>query len=189
MALKVNYQDDVYSGERQYKIGTGTTADNSTIIDVTDYLSVGDVFGSYDINTTNAEVNSNTSRVTTAESNISTINTTLTTKANQTDLTALTTRVTTAETNILARALTPVSRSVSVATSAWSSGSATVSVTGVTSSSLVVISLNTSISDTAIKAYKSAEIMTATQGTGTVTLKAYGSTPTVALPLVFTIVN
>lgn len=56
MALKTNYKDAAWSGERQYQIrslGNGYSA----ITDRTVYTVQGDAFGAKDINDTNAAIN------------------------------------------------------------------------------------------------------------------------------------
>ena len=56
MALKVDYKDAMFDGDRKYRItanGDGT----SKIADETDYTQEGDPFGANDINATNAAVN------------------------------------------------------------------------------------------------------------------------------------
>lgn len=56
MALKTDYKDDVFSGNRKYQKvenGDGTVS----LIDKTEYTQAGDTYGAADINATNAEVN------------------------------------------------------------------------------------------------------------------------------------
>lgn len=56
MALKTNYKDAAWSGDRQYQIralGNGYSA----ITDQTSYTVQGDAFGAKDINDTNAAIN------------------------------------------------------------------------------------------------------------------------------------
>lgn len=56
MALKTNYKEDVFSGNRKYNMinnGDGTVS----FEDVTDYSQVGDTFGAADINETNSAIN------------------------------------------------------------------------------------------------------------------------------------
>lgn len=79
MALKTDYKDDVFSGDRKY-----TETDNSdgtkSFVDETVYSQQGDNFAAADINATNTAVNTNTSnisslqtRITTAESEVDTL--------------------------------------------------------------------------------------------------------------------
>lgn len=60
MALKTDYKDAVWSGDRRVRI----TPDSGTVVtgsikDITSYDTTGDVFGASDINATNTQVNSN----------------------------------------------------------------------------------------------------------------------------------
>ena len=57
MALKTNYKDAAWSGDRLYKI-TDAGSGKSTIEDVTSYTVFGDSFGARDINATNTAINS-----------------------------------------------------------------------------------------------------------------------------------
>ena len=60
MALKTDYKDAVWSGDRRVRITPdGGTAYEGTIRDITNYDTTGDVFGASDINATNKQVNSN----------------------------------------------------------------------------------------------------------------------------------
>ena len=56
MALKTNYKEDVFTGNRKYQM---TTNGDGTVsfTDVTEYSQVGDTFGAADINATNAAIN------------------------------------------------------------------------------------------------------------------------------------
>lgn len=65
MALKTNYKDDVYSGNRKYNMINNSDGTVS-FEDVTSYSKVGDTFGAGDINATNAAINN---RPTTQEVN------------------------------------------------------------------------------------------------------------------------
>lgn len=59
MTLKTNYKNDKFSGPRKYQLvenEDGTVSLN----DVTQYLEVGDIFNSDDINATNQAVNAST---------------------------------------------------------------------------------------------------------------------------------
>ena len=59
MILKTNYKNDKFSGPRKYQLveNEGGTV---SLNDVTQYLEVGDIFNSDDINATNQAVNANT---------------------------------------------------------------------------------------------------------------------------------
>ena len=57
MALKTNYRDDVFEGNRKYTLTQGGDG-KYEIIDSTNYTVQGDTFGANDMNATNATVNS-----------------------------------------------------------------------------------------------------------------------------------
>ena len=56
MALKTNYQNDVFSGKRKYNLINNSDGTVS-LDDVTVYNKVGDIFNADDINATNKVVN------------------------------------------------------------------------------------------------------------------------------------
>lgn len=56
MALKTNYKDDVFEGNRKYTLTQGRDG-KYEIIDSTNYTVQGDAFGANDINATNSTVN------------------------------------------------------------------------------------------------------------------------------------
>ena len=56
MALKTNYKDAAWTGDRLYTIADAGSG-KSTITDETEYTVEGDVFGAKDINETNAAIN------------------------------------------------------------------------------------------------------------------------------------
>lgn len=58
MALKTNYQNDVFSGKRKYEL-TNNPDGTISLDDVTVYNKTGDVFNADDINATNRAVNEN----------------------------------------------------------------------------------------------------------------------------------
>ena len=54
--LKTNYKEDVFEGNRKYRLISD--ADGTTeIVDATTYTQEGDPFGANDINATNAAIN------------------------------------------------------------------------------------------------------------------------------------
>lgn len=57
MALKTDYKDDIFSGNRKYQL-TNNDDETISLTDVTDYSQEGTVFGAEDINATNTQVNS-----------------------------------------------------------------------------------------------------------------------------------
>ena len=56
MALKTNYKDDVFEGNRKYTLTQGGDG-KYEIIDSTNYTVQGDTFGANDINATNTAIN------------------------------------------------------------------------------------------------------------------------------------
>jgi hypothetical protein len=86
--------------------------------------------------------------------------------------------------------INPVNSGGSTAVSAtllsggWSSGEQTLQISGVTAESNGVIGLSQSVSDAEMEAAKNAELYVCGQGTGTITVAAYGETPTRDIPVV-----
>lgn len=86
--------------------------------------------------------------------------------------------------------INPVNSSGSTAVSAtllsggWSSGEQTLQISGVTAESNGVIGLSQSVSDAEMESAKNAELYVCGQGTGTITIAAYGETPTRDIPVV-----
>lgn len=86
--------------------------------------------------------------------------------------------------------INPANSSGSTAVSAtllsggWSSGEQTLQISGVTAESNGVIGLSQSVSDAEMEAAKNAELYVCGQGTGTITIAAYGETPTRDIPVV-----
>ena len=86
--------------------------------------------------------------------------------------------------------INPVNSSGSTAVSAtllsggWSSGEQTLQISGVTAESNGVIGLSQSVSDAEMEAAKNAELYVCGQGTGAITIAAYGETPTRDIPVV-----
>lgn len=66
----------------------------------------------------------------------------------------------------------------------WSAGEQTLQIDGVSVDSNGVIGLSQSISDAEMEAAKSAELYVCGQGSGTITIAAYGETPTRDIPVV-----
>lgn len=66
----------------------------------------------------------------------------------------------------------------------WSAGEQTLQIDGVSADSNGVIGLSQSISDAEMEAAKSAELYVCGQGSGTITIAAYGETPTRDIPVV-----
>ena len=74
--------------------------------------------------------------------------------------------------------------SVTLLSGGWSSGEQTLQISGVTAESNGVIGLSQSVSDAEMEAAKNAELYVCGQGTGTITIAAYGETPTRDIPVV-----
>lgn len=76
---------------------------------------------------------------------------------------------------------------VSVAASAWSGSSApytaTVTVSGVTSSNLIVVGIRSTASASQYTAFSDGQIICSAQASNSITLKAFGEKPTVSLPV------
>lgn len=83
--------------------------------------------------------------------------------------------------------------SVSVTANSWTGSSApytaTVNVTGVTASNNIAVGVGGSLTDAQIEAVASANIVCTAQAAGSITLKAYGEKPTIALPINVIILN
>lgn len=76
MALKTDYKDDIFSGDRKYAQidnGDGTVS----FTDETEYDQVGDSFGATQINEINGKINSIDTSIGTINTNISNINTSI----------------------------------------------------------------------------------------------------------------
>lgn len=101
MALKTNYKDDVFTGQRKYNLVENEDGTVSPL-DVTQYSQEGDYFGAADMNATNTEVNSIRSTVNSNTSNLNTLQTTVSghttsinnLSANKADKTQLGTKIT-----------------------------------------------------------------------------------------------
>lgn len=95
---------------------------------------------------------------------------------------------TNARTNIGAAA-NSVFVSVSVAAAAWSNPSgtsyylATVTATGVIATSKIVVGIGNNVTPEQYEAYLNGKIICSGQGDGTITLKAFGTVPTIPLPV------
>ena len=62
MALKTDYKDAVYTGNRKYT-QTNNTDGTVSLVDATAYSTEGDPFGAADINATNQVVNANSDSI------------------------------------------------------------------------------------------------------------------------------
>ena len=147
MALKTDYKDAVYTGDRKYT-QTNNTDGTISLVDATAYSTEGDTFGAADINATNTAVNCNSA-------NISALQQTIKTTAKNITLTA----------------------------ASWSSGSYTIRDSLITATSNQEIIPAPSISADQYKALVKASIVATGQTAGAITIKAFGTTPTIDIPI------
>jgi len=147
MALKTDYKDAVYTGNRKYT-QTNNTDGTISLVDATAYSTEGDPFGANDINATNSAVNANSDSISALQAKIKTT-------AKQIMLTA----------------------------ASWSSGSYTISDSLITASSIQEIIPATSISAEQYKALVKASIVATGQAAGSITIKAFGTTPGIDIPV------
>lgn len=71
MALKTDYKDAVYTGNRKYT-QTNNTDGTVSLVDATAYSTEGDPFGAADINATNQVVNANSDSISALQQTIKT---------------------------------------------------------------------------------------------------------------------
>ena len=147
MALKTDYKDAVYTGDRKYT-QTNNTDGTISLVDATAYSTEGDTFGAADINATNTAVKGNSA-------NISALQQTIKTTAKNITLTA----------------------------ASWSSGSYTIRDSLITATSNQEIIPAPSISADQYKALVKASIVATGQTAGAITIKAFGTTPTIDIPI------
>jgi len=70
VALKTDFKNDIFEGNRKYKISTDASG-QSEIVEVTDFTQEGDAFGADEINTTNKAVNDLLDKMTTLGKSVS----------------------------------------------------------------------------------------------------------------------
>ncbi len=146
-ALKTDYKDAVYTGNRKYT-QTNNADGTVSLVDATAYSTEGDPFGAADINATNSAVNANSD-------SISALQQTIKTTAKQITLTA----------------------------ASWSGGSYTIRDSLITATSNQEIIPAASISDAQYKALVKASIVATGQAAGSITIKAFGTTPGIDIPV------
>lgn len=78
---------------------------------------------------------------------------------------------------------------VNVLATGWVEGQQTVSLTGVTSSSIIIMGMATGATSEQVDTILIAKINALSVGNGTVTLVAYGETPAIDVPLSFVIMK
>lgn len=77
--------------------------------------------------------------------------------------------------------------SATISASSWSSGAYTYSNTAITADSIIEIIPATSITETQLNAFQLANVIGTAQAAGSITMKAFGTIPTVDIPVVFAI--
>ena len=147
MALKTDYKDAVYTGNRKYT-QTNNADGTISLVDATAYSTEGDVFGAADINATNQAVNANAANVTALQQKIKT-----------------------------------TTKNITLTAASWSNGSYTISDSLITASSIQEIIPATNISADQYKALVKASIVATGQSVGSITIKAFGTTPTINIPI------
>lgn len=147
MALKTDYKDAVYTGNRKY---TQTNNKDGTVslVDATAYSTEGDIFGAADINATNQTINANSTNISALQQTIKT-----------------------------------TTKSISLTAASWSNGSYTITDSLITASSIQEIIPATNISADQYKALVKASLVATGQSAGSITIKAFGTTPTIDIPI------
>ena len=146
-ALKTDYKDAVYTGNRKYT-QTNNADGTISLVDATAYSTEGDPFGANDINATNSAINANSDSISVLQAKIKTT-------AKQITLTA----------------------------ASWSSGSYTIRDSLITATSNQEIIPAPSISANQYKALVKASLVATGQTTGSITIKAFGTTPSINIPV------
>ena len=146
-ALKTDYKDAVYTGDRKYT-QTNNADGTISLVDATAYTTEGDVFGAADINATNQAVNTNAANVTALQQKIKT-----------------------------------TTKNITLTAASWSNGSYTISDSLITASSIQEIIPATNISADQYKALVKASIVATGQSVGSITIKAFGTVPSINIPI------
>lgn len=172
MALKTDYKDDVFSGDRKYQ-----EKDNSdgtiSLVDKTAYSQKGDTFSAADINAINKAVNELSAVATTATwDNVSgkpaTYPSTWDTVSGKPSTFAPT---------------PSTIKSFTLTAASWSSGSYTISDSLITASSNQEVLPAIGITADQMKALQKANIIDSGQSEGSLTLKALGTVPSIDIPI------
>ncbi len=133
MALKTNYKDDVFTGNRKYK-QTSNSDGSISLEDTTEYTQEGDIFAAKDINDTNTAVNANATSITNLTSKVST---------NTSNISTNTSSINTLKTSKQDKA---IKATITLGTS-WSSLTQSVSVSGITANHNAILDVVTSTSN------------------------------------------
>ena len=133
MALKTNYKDDVFTGNRKYK-QTSNSDGSISLEDTTEYTQEGDIFAAKDINDTNTAVNANAASITNLTSKVNT---------NTSNISTNTSSINTLKTFKQDKA---IKATITLGTS-WSSLTQNVSVSGITANHNAILDVVTSTSN------------------------------------------
>lgn len=133
MALKTNYKDDVFTGNRKYK-QTSNSDGSISLEDTTEYTQEGDIFAAKDINDTNTAVNANATSITNLTSKVNT---------NTSNISTNTSSINTLKTSKQDKA---IKTTITLGTS-WSSLTQSVSVSGITANHNAILDVVTSTSN------------------------------------------
>lgn len=140
MALKTNYKDDVFTGNRKYK-QTSNSDGSISLEDVTTYTQEGDIFAAKDINDTNTAVNANATSITNLTSKVSTNTSNIST--NKSNIAANTSSINSLKSSKQDKA---IKATITLGTS-WSSLTQNVSVSGITANHNAILDVVTSTSN------------------------------------------
>lgn len=146
-ALKTDYKDAVYTGNRKYT-QTNNADGTISLVDATAYSTEGDPFGATDINATNQAVNVNAANVSALQQTIKT-----------------------------------TTKNITLTAASWSNVSYTISDSLITASSIQEIIPATNISFDQYKALVKASIVATGQSVGSITIKAFGTVPSIDIPI------
>lgn len=153
-ALKTDYKDAVYTGNRKYT-QTNNADGTISLVDATAYSTEGDTFGAADINATNTAVNENSDLIGMGIYSV----------------------------NDLYQKIRTITMSLTLTAASWSNGSYTIYDALITATSNQEIIPAPSISADQYKALVKASLVATGQTAGSITIKAFGATPTIDIPV------
>ena len=133
MALKTNYKDDVFTGNRKYK-QTSNSDGSISLEDTTEYTQEGDIFAAKDINDTNTAVNANATSITNLTGKVST---------NTSNISTNTSSINSLKTSKQDKA---IKTTITLSTT-WTDLTQSVSVSGLTASHNAILDIVTTTSD------------------------------------------
>lgn len=134
MALKTNYKDDVFTGNRKYK-QTSNSDGSISLEDTTEYTQEGDIFAAKDINDTNTAVNANETSITNLTSKVSTNTSNIST--NKSNIAANTSSINTLKTSKQDKA---IKATITLGTT-WTDLTQSVSVSGITANHVAMLDI------------------------------------------------